>query len=218
MTPATSQKTTRRRRRRGELRAELVEAARDVFVERGYHGASLRQIAIRANATQADLYRHFPSKAKLFEESVFRPFEEFLSELISRWQAGALDELPDDELIGGFTRDMYEFTRTHRGLMLALIGADAHGDEELGDVKSAFRKVVAQVATQVRADEGSRAWAEDMDVDVAPPLTIAMMISSALLDGWLFPPGADHPGTERVLDEMIRYEVRAITGERIARD
>lgn len=210
MTPATSQKTNRRRR--GELRAELVEAARDVFVERGYHGASLRQIAIRANATQADLYRHFPSKAKLFEESVFRPFEEFLSELISRWQAGALDELPDDELIGGFTRDMYEFTRTHRGLMLALIGADAHGDEELRDVKSAFREVVAQVATQVRADEGSRAWAEDMDVDVAPPLTIAMMISSALLDGWLFPPGADHPGTERVLDEMIRYEVRAITG------
>src|SRR5262249_44529594 len=59
-TPASPEGATRKRRRRGELRGELVAAARDVFVERGYHGASLRQIAIRANATQADLYRHFP--------------------------------------------------------------------------------------------------------------------------------------------------------------
>jgi AcrR family transcriptional regulator len=108
---------------------DLIEAARDVFVERGYHGASLRQIAIRANATQADLYRHFPSKAKLFEESVFRPFAEFLDQLISGWRAGSLDEISNEELIGGFTQDMYEFTRTHRGLMMALIAADAHGDE-----------------------------------------------------------------------------------------
>jgi AcrR family transcriptional regulator len=213
---ATEKATTRKRRRRGELRADLIEAARDVFVERGYHGASLRQIAIRANATQADLYRHFPSKAKLFEESVFRPFAEFLEQLISGWRAGSLDELSNADLIGGFTRDMYEFTRTHRGLMLALISADAHGDEELGDVRSAFRDAVAQVIAQTRADEASRGWS-DIDQEVTVPITLAMMISTALLDGWFFPPGADHPGKQRVLDELTRYEVRAITGEQIAR-
>jgi AcrR family transcriptional regulator len=196
---------------------DLIEAARDVFVERGYHGASLRQIAIRANATQADLYRHFPSKAKLFEESVFRPFAEFLDQLISGWRAGSLDEISNEELIGGFTQDMYEFTRTHRGLMMALIAADAHGDEELGDVRSAFREAVGQVIAQTRADQDTRGWA-DIDQEVTVPITISMMISAALLDGWLFPPGADHPGKQRVLDELTRYEVRAITGEQLAGD
>jgi AcrR family transcriptional regulator len=208
--------TAPKRRRRGELRGVLIEAARDAFVELGYHGASLRHIAARANTTQAMLYRHFPTKAKLFEESVFNPFAEFVGELVGRSRADVLQELGTADVIARFTRELYEFTATHRGLMLALIAADAHGDEDLIEVRSAFRRTIEQVLDEVKAAAQTRGWS-DIDFDVAAPVSMATIISSALLDDWLFPPGPHHPGTERILGELARYEVRAITGQPLER-
>jgi AcrR family transcriptional regulator len=198
------------------MRGILIDAARDAFIELGYHGASLRQIALRAGTTQAILYRYFPSKAILFEASVLQPFDDFVSDLVENWRSASIERLSTEDLIGGFTRDLYHFTATHRGLMIALLAADAHGDEELAHVRDTFRHTLERVMSQVKADQDARGWS-DIDSDIAAPVTMAMIISSALLDDWLFPSGAEHPTTERLLTELTRYEVRAITGKHIKR-
>ena len=46
-------------------RDEILEAAREVFAERGYQKASMREIARRAGITQAALYYHFENKEDL---------------------------------------------------------------------------------------------------------------------------------------------------------
>jgi AcrR family transcriptional regulator len=46
-------------------RALIVEAAREVFAEAGYAGASMEEIARRAGITKATLYDHFTSKQAL---------------------------------------------------------------------------------------------------------------------------------------------------------
>jgi AcrR family transcriptional regulator len=46
-------------------RALIVEAAREVFAEAGYAGASMEEIARRAGITKATLYDHFSSKQAL---------------------------------------------------------------------------------------------------------------------------------------------------------
>jgi AcrR family transcriptional regulator len=119
----------RPRRKPGEARELLVGVAREVFVDVGYHGASLRQIAMKARTTQAVLYRYLPSKAELFEESVLRPFEDFLTRLVDDWRRSSVSALSTDDLIAGFTRSLYNFTATHRGLIIALLAADAHGED-----------------------------------------------------------------------------------------
>ncbi|MGW0584359.1 TetR/AcrR family transcriptional regulator, partial [Streptomyces sp. NPDC002920] len=43
-------------------RADIIRAARDSFAERGYEGASLRDIAKRAGITHAGLLHHFQNK------------------------------------------------------------------------------------------------------------------------------------------------------------
>lgn len=48
-------------------RAALLDAAVAAFAETGYNGASLRDIAARANVTQTGLLHHFPSKVALLE-------------------------------------------------------------------------------------------------------------------------------------------------------
>ncbi|MFB9685021.1 TetR/AcrR family transcriptional regulator [Amycolatopsis plumensis] len=44
----------------------VVEAGAAVFSERGYHAASMEEIAARVGITAAALYRHFPNKYALF--------------------------------------------------------------------------------------------------------------------------------------------------------
>jgi len=46
--------------------AEIVDAASQVFAERGYSGASMREIAARIGVSEPALYRHFPGKQALF--------------------------------------------------------------------------------------------------------------------------------------------------------
>ena len=40
----------------------ILEAARELFAERGYAGTSIRDIAERLSMTKAALYYHFPGK------------------------------------------------------------------------------------------------------------------------------------------------------------
>ena len=47
-------------------RAQLLEVALDVFVESGYHAASMDEIAERAGVSKPVLYQHFPGKLDLY--------------------------------------------------------------------------------------------------------------------------------------------------------
>ena len=67
--------------RRPERRAEILSAARRVIGQKGFEGASLREIARELGCTTGVLMYHFVSKEALLRaalEAVFRPFEERL--------------------------------------------------------------------------------------------------------------------------------------------
>lgn len=51
---------------RSERRAQLLEAAQQVFVEHGYHAAGMDEIADRAGVSKPVLYQHFPGKLDLY--------------------------------------------------------------------------------------------------------------------------------------------------------
>jgi lambda repressor-like predicted transcriptional regulator len=53
-----------------EKREAVVSAALEAFLERGYAGCSLQQIAAQAGVSKATLYKRFPTKAALFEAIV----------------------------------------------------------------------------------------------------------------------------------------------------
>ncbi len=67
---------SRRDRRRLATRAEILAAARELLLEVGPEGLSLRQVARRADYSPAALYTYFPSRdsliAALFAESFER--------------------------------------------------------------------------------------------------------------------------------------------------
>jgi AcrR family transcriptional regulator len=57
---------SRREERKEETRAELIEAAGRVFARRGFHGASIQEIARDAGYSTGAIYWHFSGKDDLF--------------------------------------------------------------------------------------------------------------------------------------------------------
>src|SRR5437588_12312304 len=73
MSADTPQRSLRERLR--EVRAELIlDVAEEMLAEKGYHDASMDEIAARAGIAKGTLYQHFPGK----EDLVFALFERSL--------------------------------------------------------------------------------------------------------------------------------------------
>ncbi|MFB6818986.1 TetR/AcrR family transcriptional regulator [Streptomyces sp. NPDC056347] len=70
MEPGSVPPPEERRRDAVATRRRLLEAARDLFAERGYEGTTVRSIAARAGVNQALLFRYFGSKRGLLTEVV----------------------------------------------------------------------------------------------------------------------------------------------------
>ena len=70
--------TRRREERKAQTRGELVAAAATVFARRGFHGASVDQIAAEAGYTTGAIYWHFRGKDDLF----LAVYEEFAATLV----------------------------------------------------------------------------------------------------------------------------------------
>ena len=86
-----------------ERRQQLLDAGLRVFAERGFRGATTRQIAAAAGVTEAVIFQHFPDKDSLYaaileQQAGERQAEQWLTELEARSAAN------DDE---GVIRTLY---------------------------------------------------------------------------------------------------------------
>jgi AcrR family transcriptional regulator len=83
---------------RGEhTRLAILQAAHDLFIEQGYHGTAMRQIARDANIALGGLYNHFASKEAVFEAVflAFHPYHQVFPIILAA-QGSNLEELVKD--------------------------------------------------------------------------------------------------------------------------
>ncbi len=59
-----------------ERQAAIIQAVRGVFVEKGFHGTTTRELAEAAGVSEALLFKHFPSKEALYAAIQVSCFEE----------------------------------------------------------------------------------------------------------------------------------------------
>lgn len=93
-------------------RTRVIQAAHDLFIERGYHGTSMRRIAEQAGLALGGIYNHFASKEGIFAAVMMEcnPYQDIVpaleaargetaEELVRNAAAGmlaALGNRPDD--------------------------------------------------------------------------------------------------------------------------
>jgi AcrR family transcriptional regulator len=105
-TPTTTPIRSRAPRQRlssDRRRAVVLDSAAHVFAERGYHAASIAEIARRAGITKPVIYHHFASKQELHTAAFEHYAAELLSVAASHGQHGSPRERFHDLVTGMFT-------------------------------------------------------------------------------------------------------------------
>jgi AcrR family transcriptional regulator len=120
-------------------RRQLLEVARRVFAERGFHAASMNDIAVAAGVTKPVLYQHFASKRELFSE-LLRDVGRDLQDTITKAVTAA--ETPRQMVELGFSA-YFSFVDEHRNAFQLFYGGSMARDTEFADVVSQTENAVA---------------------------------------------------------------------------
>jgi AcrR family transcriptional regulator len=169
-------------------RAAILQAARAAFAERGFAGATLRNIAERAGVTHGLVIRHFASKESLFLAA------SQATEIIADDFSGDLDGLPD-RIAHSWVRQMEE--SAGRDPLVALIRSAGSDDGSARRLLSTLRdqSVLAYRIVMPGANAEKRA-------DMVGAYLIGMTFSRYVL--------ADGPLAEMSSEELTRFVAQTL--------
>jgi AcrR family transcriptional regulator len=179
----------------------MLDAARELFAERGYEETTTRQIADRAGVLEHLLYRNFGSKAGLFDAAVVGPLSELVADYARSWDRDRGSSTPE-ERISAFVSGLYELASANRTLLLAALARGPSHRNGTDDVLDHMAKTLHDL-------ESINAIGNYPDLD--PPATMAavagMIFGVALLPDMLFPQELRRPSQERLTKEMTKFIV-----------
>lgn len=93
-------------------RERILDAAEELFAQRGFEGVSVRQIMRQADADVSLAYYHFKSKGDLFDQVMLRRVEylnEIRLEALQKVEERHIDDSPTvEEIIGAFTKPLLQ--------------------------------------------------------------------------------------------------------------
>jgi len=196
----------RQRRRSGEVRGLILEAARKTFAEKGYARATTREIATRAAVAETLLFRNFESKAKLFAEAALEPLAQFMRDFAV--EMAKLVPFADPEAAQRrFIEELYTRASSQRGLLLTFFATSVFEPEVIaaGGADISIQDgldAIARVTEQELALAGIEH--QPFDVPTTSRSVVGMVIAMALFGDWLLPAGRRKPSRAALLDELTR--------------
>ena len=201
----------RRRRTNTEVRALILQAARELFAERGYAKTTTRDIAKHARASEVLLFRYFNSKAELFEEAISEPFDEFMRRIVQERIAANADATDPAELGRNYVEALYGLLLTERQLILSLITTRAYvgGPADAGDRPRGLQHYFAEAEASLRSMYRSRGMEPGVDPALGGRLAFAAVVAAALLQDWLFE-GLEH--RDDIPEAMGRFVTHGLFG------
>jgi AcrR family transcriptional regulator len=123
-------------------RQRLLDAALQVYAERGADDASLDEIARRAGVGIGTLYRHFPTRQALLE-AVYRDQVEELCAVARELH----DEAPPQQALERWLRALMAFATTKKNLSSSLMSGP-----NKSEVATSCSAMVREAATRLLAD------------------------------------------------------------------
>ncbi len=162
------EKSTKARRRL------IVEAAAECFIDKGFHQASIRDIASRAGISLGNLYNHFDGKADLIAEIAALEAGETIA--IKADLAGAGDPVA---ILDRFIEDYFAYVSKPENTVLAAeIFAETVRNPAIGDGFARNRQALAGALENVLAR-----GLEDRQIDIDTDISDAAHLIIDLVEG-----------------------------------
>jgi AcrR family transcriptional regulator len=184
--PEVAERAKRQRLKPEVRREKLLEAATEVFAERGYEGARVEQIADVAQVSPGLLYRHFEGKRELYEELLLLANRQLLEHLAQ----AAAPNLPTDQRVLRGLDSFFSFVETHRNLW-RLIMKDVVEPEIAAIREDVVRRSVAMVATLAAQEQDfGGTQPHERELEMVSVIVVGSVVSLAAW--WM-----DHPTVPR---------------------
>jgi len=134
---------------RDERRAQLLNAALEVFVANGFHGAAMDEIAETARVSKPVLYQHFPSKRELYM-ALLDSHLATLTELM----LGALNSTTDNKLrVQAVMRAYFQFIAADDQAHRLVFESDLINDPDVSSRLETFNRTFADAVAKVIAED-----------------------------------------------------------------
>ena len=174
---------------------QMLDAAVKVFSRRGYHAASMDEIAEDAGISKPMVYAYLGTKEELFVACLHREGTRMMQAIAG----AAAPDLPADERLWHGLKAFFGFVGAHRDGW-AVLYRQARGEQpvagELATMRARLVEVVAGMLDHALRAEGREVAGTDLEV-----VAYALVGATESLADWL----ADHPEAdpERTATRMM---------------
>jgi AcrR family transcriptional regulator len=142
--------TPRRRLPAGQRRATLVQAASELFAQRGYDHVSLDEVARRCGVTKVIVYRHFASKKDLYLKLLAAHRDELLAVLAR----GMATDAPLEARVPAVAEAWFDYVENHP-FAWRMLFSDVTGDADIRAFHAGMRDTARAAIAALLENERS---------------------------------------------------------------
>ena len=182
-------------------RDSILNAALDIFAQKGYHDTRIDEIANESATSKGSIYFHFPNKERLFLALV----DQF-SDLLERRVVEAISAEPQgmgrvkialETVIETFGR----YRRPAKVLLVQAMGLGAPFEEKRLEVNDRFAQLIATYLKEAVAV----GEIEPVDYDVVPYAWMGAIYS--VIIRWVY---TGEPEPDRILDALLPVLLKSV--------
>src|SRR3984957_1002028 len=136
---------------RHERRRQLLDAALELFVARGYHAAAMDEIAERAGVSKPVLYQHFPGKLELY----LALLDESVADLVTTVGSALSSTTDNRQRVSATFRAFFDFVGGSGEAFRLVFESDLSNEPAVRDrLDSAMRDCADMVSQFIHEDAG----------------------------------------------------------------
>jgi AcrR family transcriptional regulator len=196
------QSQRRPRRSSEEIRTRLIQAARELFAEKGYEATTTRDICAHSGVAQQQLFQNFGSKEGIFDAAFVPQLAELINRYIATFDTAAADSTIE-ERVSLFVNGLFDLARENRNILLTAVSRRAANPDQ----DAAPSHLLDHIARTLHEMETIQTAPPAIDVPAAIIAAAGMVLGVALLEDMLYPAGSPRLNHDRLTTEMINLIV-----------
>jgi AcrR family transcriptional regulator len=191
-----------------ERPAQILDAALEVFSEKGFEGARMEDIAEAAGVSKATIYLYFPSKVEVFREMIRRAIDGLARATLETEQKG-----PPPQALRALIRAFWEEVRSPSfEAVYRLVKAEVHSLPELArEYALGIRVPMSELAREILDRGVADGSFEPGDGSVRVRMLLALLAKHAF---WCarreFVPDLADRSDDVILEEVLGFFFQAL--------
>jgi AcrR family transcriptional regulator len=165
-----------------------MEAAGDEFERHGYAGTTTAAIARKAGVAEWLIFNHFGTKARLFEDSIFKPLNKHFLEFQTAHPVDAGDTTALRQESRRYILELLRFVERHSKMLVSLLVARLHARDTVAGLGQ-FDGLQDYFTRATAATAKRRGRNVDLDAQLASRISFATLLAGVIFKDWLFPEG-----------------------------